>query len=119
MITVVAPADHHSEYLAMTVAALTPEGHARVDELLAQVADAGADRAWLVRFAKARQDEADLGRIDVTGVEPALMLSPPELDALTTGFTTIRDTERLDDVANWANAVLALLRDIEERLGAG
>jgi hypothetical protein len=24
---------------------------------------------------------------------------------------TIRDSERLDDVANWANAVLALLQD--------
>jgi hypothetical protein len=118
MIPGMAPADHHSEYLARTVAALTPEGHARVDGLLAQLADAGANRAWLVRFAKARRDEADLGRIDVTDVEPALMLSPPELDVLTAGFTTIRDTEQLDDVANWANAVLALLRDIEERLTA-
>ena len=26
--------DHHSEYLAKTIAALTPEGHVRVDELL-------------------------------------------------------------------------------------
>jgi hypothetical protein len=103
----------------MTVAALTPEGHTRVDELLAQLAEAaGTNRAWLVRFAKARQHEADLGRIDVTDVEPALMLSQPELDALNAGFMTIRDTEQLDDVANWANAVLALLRDIEDRLDA-
>jgi len=38
-------------------------------------------------------------------------LSKDELDVLTTGFMTIRDQEQLDDVADWANAVLALLRD--------
>ena len=27
------------------------------------------------------------------------------------GFTTIRDQEPLDDVGDWANAVLALLED--------
>ena len=30
--------DHHSEYLAKTIAALTPEGHVRVDELLDELA---------------------------------------------------------------------------------
>jgi len=30
---------------------------------------------------------------------------------LATGFTTIRDQESLDDVADWANAVLALRED--------
>ena len=39
------------------------------------------------------------------------MLSSDEIDALFTGFATIRDTEQLDDVSNWANAVLALLQD--------
>jgi hypothetical protein len=39
------------------------------------------------------------------------MLSEEELDILTVGFMTIRDQEPLDDVANWANAVLALLAD--------
>ena len=39
------------------------------------------------------------------------MLSDEELDILTVGVMTIRDQERLDDVANWANAVLALLAD--------
>ena len=34
-----------------------------------------------------------------------------ELDILIAGFMTIRDQEPLDDVANWANAVLALLKD--------
>jgi hypothetical protein len=31
----VGSSDHHSEYLARTVAALTPEGNARVDAILA------------------------------------------------------------------------------------
>jgi hypothetical protein len=39
------------------------------------------------------------------------MLTEQEFDALTAGFITIRDQEPLDDVADWANAVLALLDD--------
>jgi hypothetical protein len=114
------PADHHSEYLARAVAALTPEGHRRVDELLDQLAAAAGGRAWLQRFARARRDEADLGSLDTgADVEPAIMLSPQEFDALTTGFLTIRDTERLDDVADWANAVLALLDDERARVEPG
>ena len=35
-----------------------------------------------------------------------------EFDAPFTGFATIRDEEPLDDVAAWANAVLALLEDV-------
>ena len=105
-------ADHHSEYLQRTVEALTPEGHARVDELLDQLAAAAANREWLVAFAKARRTEADRGRTRTPGVgEPADGLTEQELDALVRGFLTIRDTEPLDDVADWANAVLALLRD--------
>jgi hypothetical protein len=108
-------ADHHSEYLARAVAALTPEGHERVDELLDQLAGAAAHREWLVRFAKARKAEADLGRTDVSpGDEPGQMLSAQELDRLIAGFMTIRDQEPLDDVADWANAVLALLEDEAE-----
>ena len=105
-------ADHHSEYLTRAVAALTPQGHERVDELLAQLADAGKNRDELVRFAKARQAEADLGRSEGstdTGLLGAL--SKRELDQLATGFLTIRDQEPLDDVADWANAVLALIED--------
>lgn len=105
-------ADHHSEYLARTVAALTPEGRARVDELLDELAEAGASREWVVRFAMARHAEADAGCADSSTVEePAQMLTEDELDVLTVGFKTIRDQERLDDVTDWANAVLALLKD--------
>jgi hypothetical protein len=104
--------DHHSEYLAAAVAALTPEGHERVDELLEQLAAVAGDHAWLVRFAKAREVEADLGRTDLSpDAEPGRMLTEQELDGLTAGFMTIRDQEPLDDVADWANAVLALLQD--------
>jgi hypothetical protein len=38
-------------------------------------------------------------------------LTDEELDVVTAGFMRIRDQEPLDDVADWANAVLALLRD--------
>jgi hypothetical protein len=91
---------------------LSPAGHRRVDELLDQLAEAGADREWLVRFAKSRQAEADEGHAD-SAADAALgrMLSRQEMDALYSGFATIRDREPLDDVANWANAVLMLLED--------
>jgi hypothetical protein len=104
--------DHHREYLARSVAALTPEGRRRVDELLEQLAAVVGDHEWLARFAQAREVEADFGRTDLsTGVEPARMLTARERDELMTGFTTIRDQEPLDDVGDWANAVLALLED--------
>jgi hypothetical protein len=38
-------------------------------------------------------------------------LTKRELDVLAAGFITIRDQEQLDDVADWANAVLALIED--------
>src|SRR5512132_3272315 len=104
--------DHHSEYLARAIAALTPEGRQRVDELLDQLAVAGRSREWVVRFALAREAEVDDGRADKSADEaPGEMLSEEELDVLTAGFMTVRDQEPLDDVADWANAVLALLRD--------
>ncbi len=103
--------DHHTAYLARAVAALTPQGHARVDELLDQLADVVGDREELVRFAKARRAEADLGDTDGSTGLGSLRLTRRELDELATGFTTIRDQEPLDDVADWANAVLALLED--------
>jgi len=105
--------DHHSAYLAQTVAALTPAGHRRVDELLEQLAEAVGDREWLARFAKARREEADEGHVDpATDADAARRLSSQEIDALYTGFATIRHTEPLDDVSGWANAVLALLEDV-------
>jgi len=104
--------DHHSEYLAAAVAALTPGGRKRVDELLDQLAAAGRSREWVFRFALAREAEVDAGRTDSSeGEEPAERLSEEELDILTAGFMSIRDQEPLEDVANWANAVLALLAD--------
>ena len=105
-------ADHHSVYLARAVAALTPEGRKRVDELLDQLAVVGRSHEWVVRFAMAREAEADAGQTDASaGEEPADRLSEEELDIVTAGFMTIRDQEPLDDVADWANAVLALLAD--------
>ena len=106
------PPDRHSAYLAQALAALTPEGRARVDELLEQLAQAAGGRERLVRFAEVRESEADVGRPGAAaGAEPADAMTPQELEALTAGFMTIRDREHLDDVAQWANAVIALLED--------
>jgi hypothetical protein len=108
--------DHHGEYLATATAALTPRGRQRVDELLDELVEAGANHGSVVRFARLRETEAHAGQSDAgSGSEPGDGLSPEELDVLTVGFTTIRDQEPLDDVANWANAVLLLLRDERER----
>jgi chorismate mutase len=104
----VSTGDHHSAYLAKTVAALTPAGRERVDELLEQLVEVAGGRERLVRFAAARKSEADLGRTDV---EPERPLAEQELNALLGGFMRIRDQEHLDDVADWANAVIALLED--------
>ena len=106
------PTDHHSEYLAAAVAALTPEGRARVDELLDELAEAAGGREWVTRFGSALRAEADTGRTDTSPeIEPGHRLTRKELDSLMTGFMTIRDQEHLEDVANWANAVVALLED--------
>ena len=60
----------------------------------------------------AREAEVDAGGTETQADdEPAERLSEQELDILIAGFTTIRDQEPLDDVADWANAVLALLAD--------
>jgi hypothetical protein len=104
--------DHHSEYLARTLAALTPEGRRRVDELLDQLSASARGREWVLRFATERRLEADLGRTIESGdSDPGDRLTPDELDRLRAGFTTIRDQEPLDDVADWANAVLQLIQD--------
>jgi hypothetical protein len=106
--------DHHSRYLAEAVAALTPEGHRRVDELLDQLAEAVANREALLAFAKARRAEADVG-VGVGGDNDEGQhgsFTSEELEALMAGFMAIRDQEPLDDHAQWANAVVALLRDV-------
>ena len=106
------PNDHHSEYLARAVAALTPAGRTRVDELLEELAESVGGHEQVLRFAKAREAEADLGSTDMPGSPaPGSMLTEQERDVLIAGFTTIRDQEPLDDVGDWANAVLALLED--------
>src|SRR3954452_22816879 len=81
------PPDHHSEYLARAVAALTSHGRERVDELLDQLANAAGNRDDIVRFAKAEKADADLGR---TSTDTGLLrtLTKRELDVLATGFTT-------------------------------
>ena len=103
-----APADHHSEYLSRAVAALTPEGRARADELLDELALEAGSHDRVVRFAIVRRAEVDTGRTEPAAPDE---LTRQELDILGTGFTTIRDGEPLDDVTDWANAVLALLQD--------
>ena len=113
------PEDHHSEYLARALGALTVAGRERVDELLDGLAEAAGGREQLTRFARVRRAEADSGQANAAATsEPAETLSSPELDALLVGFKTIRDTEQRDDVTDWANAVLALLEDEKAGIGA-
>jgi hypothetical protein len=108
----VTPGDHHTEYLARAVAALTPEGRRRAGELLAQLLDAAAGDEPVVRFATDRKTEVDLGRTVVpTSQPPEAWPDARDVDRLMAGFTAIRDQEPLDDVADWANAVVALLED--------
>src|SRR5580765_6914663 len=84
--------NHHSKYLAKAVAALTPEGRKRVDELLDQLAVAGRSREWVVHFAMAREAEVEAGRTDASQTDEADdRLNEEEIDGLTAGFMTIRD----------------------------
>jgi hypothetical protein len=105
--------DHHSEYLAKAIGALTPEGHVRVDELLDELAESVGDRGLVSQFAMIREQEADSGKLAV-GPDPGRSFTKQQLDDLITGFTIIRDLERLDDVNDWANAVIQLLEDDAE-----
>jgi hypothetical protein len=105
------PIDHHSEYLRSSLEALTPDGRRRVDELLDELTQASGNHEAVRRFARLLRDEADEGRLETADPDPGLELSPDELDRLMTGFTTIRDSEHLDDVGDWANAVIQLLED--------
>jgi hypothetical protein len=108
----VSTTDHHSEYLDKALAALTPEGHKRVDELLEQLAEVVGDHEAVASFAAARKTEADVGQMEASpGAGSERSLSRQELDILIPGFRAIRDQEPLDDVADWANAVVASLED--------
>jgi hypothetical protein len=102
--------DHHSVYLERAVAALTPAGRARVDTLLEQLAEAVGGREQLIHFALARRAEADRGSTGGATTAPP-GLTEQDVNALLQGFIRIRDQEPLDDVADWANAVVALLED--------
>jgi hypothetical protein len=106
--------DHHSEYLAKTIGALTPEGRVRVDELLQGLADSVGDEGLVSQFAMIRKQEADSGKL-AAGLDPGQSFTKAQLDDLITGFTIIRDQEPLDDVNDWANAVIQLLEDDAER----
>jgi len=105
--------DHHSEYLAKAIAALTPEGQARVDELLQGLASSVGDEGLVAQFAMIREREADSGEL-ATGPDPGRSFTKQQLDDVITGFTIIRDQEPLDDVNDWANAVIQLLEDDAE-----
>jgi hypothetical protein len=100
--------DHHSAYLARSLSALTPEGRERARELLDELAEAARADARVVGFAAARTAELETGRVDARGSDP---LTRQEVDALLGGFLRIRDQEHRGDVADWANAVVALLED--------
>jgi hypothetical protein len=113
----VSTSDHHSAYLAKAVAALTPEGHRRVDELLEQLGEAAGNHEAVALFATARKAEADLGPTGVAEQAARRTLSRGELDVLLAGLRTIRDQQTLDDVADWANAVVALLQDEARHAG--
>jgi hypothetical protein len=106
--------DHHSVYLARAVAALTPAGRARAGELLAQLAGAVGGREPLVRFAMALKTEVDLGRTTSPQQGTGQELTAQDVNDLIAGFMQIRDQESLDDVADWANAVVALLEDLAD-----
>jgi len=108
--------DHHSEYLARAIAALTPGGHERVDELMEQLAEVVGGHEAVARFAAARKAEAAIGRPPTAGDDAGRTLTRQELNVLTTGFRSVRDQEPLEDVADWANAVVALLEDEAARM---
>jgi hypothetical protein len=107
--------DHHFEYLARAMDALTPEGQKRVDELLDQLAEVAGDHEAVARFAAARKVEADSGRMEAFASVSPGRLSVEELNVLIPGFRAIRDQEPQDDVADWASAVVALLEDEAHR----
>jgi hypothetical protein len=66
----------------------------------------------VLQFARVREAEVGGSR---ASIEPGDELSADELGTLIVGFKMIRDQEPLDDVGNWANAVLALLEDERHR----
>jgi hypothetical protein len=85
-----------------------------------QLAQVVGDHHAVARFAGARKAEADLGRAEPpTEDDAGRTLTTQELNVLTAGFRAIRDQEPLDDVADWANAVVALLEDEAAHASSG
>jgi len=76
--------DHHSAYLARAVAALTPAGKSRIDELLEQLVTAVGGREQVTRFATALKTDVDLGRT-TGGSAPEEGLSRQDVDDLLPG----------------------------------
>jgi hypothetical protein len=104
--------DHHSVYLARAVAALTPPGRARADELLTQLAGAVGGREPVVRFASALKADVDARGTNEAEPVTGEGLAVQDVNDLLAGFMQIRDQEPLEDVADWANAVVVLLEDL-------
>jgi hypothetical protein len=75
--------------------------------------------ASLSRGRKASNGVSRFGTGLSAGEGPEDRLTDEELDVVTAGFMRIRDQEPLDDVADWANAVLALLEDEAARSHRG
>jgi hypothetical protein len=103
-------ADHHTEYLKKTLAGLTPDGRARVNELLDELSASVGNEGLVAEFAATRKQEVASGTL-APWPDDGRWFSQHQLDELITGFTIIRDQERLDDVNDWANAVIQLLED--------
>jgi len=103
----IARADREAKGRRPAVGVRLKVGH-QPPELLDQLAEAAQADERVVRFAAARRAEVAAGRVDAEHPDP---LTEQELGALVGGFLRIRDQEPRDDVADWANAVVALLED--------
>jgi hypothetical protein len=107
---------HHTAHLARALSELTPEGRKRAEQLLAELIEAAKTHACVVQFARDRDAELKAGQVGPVELsDPTLRFSEEELDRVTAGFMEIRDEEPLDDVSDWANAVLELLSDERHR----
>jgi hypothetical protein len=108
--------DHHTAYLTRALSELTPEGRERAEQLMVELTQAANNHACVVQFARDRDAELKSGHVGAVELsDPTLRFSEDELDEVTAGFMEIRDEEPLDDVSDWANAVLELLSDERHR----
>ena len=104
--------DHHREYLSRTVAALTPEGHERVDAILEGLGTPFPTmRGWSVSQRLARPKPMQDARRSLMRRNRARMLSEPELGVLTVGFSNDPRPGAARRCCRLGDAVLALLKD--------